>query len=245
MQAAPPPGQAPFPTEQAGYQPPFAPHGPYAGPPPPVPVIKEIRPKREPSRLGRLILGVGLLALSLLGTADLAGVPVPGVVYVVVALSVVGLGLIVGAWVGRARGYIATGLLLCLLLPIVSHNSSYDRTYHPGTVGWTPLTVAEISDSYDHRFGDATLDLSKVDFNGHDVRTTADISFGELRVIVPENVDVVVDSDVNLGDANIFDHSTSGAGVNQTFNDNGPDGPGGGTLRIRLLVKFGHAEVTR
>jgi phage shock protein PspC (stress-responsive transcriptional regulator) len=245
MQAAPPPAQAPALTEPGGYQPPFAPHGPYAGPPPPVPATKEIRPKREPSRLGRLIFGLGLLALGLIGAADLAGVAVPGVVYVLIPLTIVGVGLIVGAWLGRARGHIFSGLLLCLLLPVVANNADYDRTYHPGTVTWTPQTVTEISDSYDHRFGEATLDLSGVDFTGHEVNTAVDISFGDLRVIVPDNVDVIVDSDVSLGDANIFDRTTSGAGVNQTFRDDGPDGPGGGTLTIHLQVKFGHAEVTR
>jgi predicted membrane protein len=84
-----------------------------------------------------------------------------------------------------------------------------------------------------------------VDFNGHDVQTSVDITFGDLQVIVPENVDVTVNSDVSLGDASVFHHDTSGAGVDQTYRDDGADGPGGGTLKINLVVKFAHAEVTR
>jgi len=203
------------------------------------------RPKREPSRLGRLIFGIALLALGMLGIADLAGVPVPGVFYVAAALAIVGVGLVVGAWFGRARGYIAIGIILSLLLPIVSDEGHRDRTVRPGSVSWTPLTAAEISDSYNHRFGDATLDLSNVDFNGHDVDIDVGISFGELRVIVPDKVDVTVDSDVNLGDAQVFGQDSSGAGVEQTFRDDGADGAGGGSLHIRLHVSFAHAEVDR
>jgi predicted membrane protein len=112
-------------------------------------------------------------------------------------------------------------------------------------VSWVPLTVNEISDSYDHRFGQATLDLTNVDFTGQAVDVHAEISFGKMRIIVPDDVDVVEDTDVSLGDATVFTYDISGAGVERTERNEGSDGPGGGTLRLRLDVRFGHAEVTR
>ncbi|GIH04395.1 hypothetical protein Rhe02_24620 [Rhizocola hellebori] len=237
---------ASIPVVQGGYQPPFAPHGPYASAPIQVPQIRVARPKREPSRLGRLIFGLGLVVIGLMAIADLmydASMPFEN--YVTAALIVTGLGLIVGAWFGRARGFIILGIVLSLMLPIAADEHDRERFGRPGTVSWVPLTTQEISDSYEHRFGEATLDLSNVDFAGHDVVVQADISFGELRVILPEKVDVVVDTDVSLGDATVFGYNISGAGVDRTENNEGSDGPGGGTLRLNLDVKFGHAEVTR
>jgi hypothetical protein len=165
--------------------------------------------------------------------------------YVAAALVVVGVGLLVGAWFGRARGFIFLGIVLSLMLPIAADENDRERSGRPGTVSWVPMSTQEISGSYEHRFGEATLDLSNVDFSGQDVKVQAEISFGNLKVIVPENVDVVVDSDVSLGDATVFDYNISGAGVNRTERNDGSDGPGGGTLRLHLEVQFGHAEVTR
>jgi hypothetical protein len=165
--------------------------------------------------------------------------------YVTAALIVIGVGLIIGAWFGRARGFIILGIILSLMLPVAADEHNRQRSGRPGTVSWVPLTTSEISDSYDHRFGEATLDLSNVDFTGHDVVIRAEISFGQLTVILPEKVDAVVDADVSLGDATVFSYNISGAGVNRTERNEGTDGAGGGNLRLVLDVKFGHAEVTR
>ncbi len=236
-----------IPSVQAGgYQPPFAPHGPYAAPQIVVPQIKVPKQKREPSRLSRLIFGLGLVTLGLMGLADVTlDVSMPFGNYVTAALIVIGIGLVIGAWFGRARGFIVIGIVLSLMLPIAADEQDRERSGRPGTVSWVPLTVQEISDSYDHRFGQATLDMSNVDFSGHDIDVQADISFGEIKIIVPDDVDVIVASDVKLGDASVFGQNISGAGVERTETNEGSDGPGGGTLRLRLDVKFGHAEVTR
>lgn len=244
MEARPEP--APTQTaEQAAapaYQPPFAPHGPYALPPLEVPTLK--KPKLEPSRLGRLIFAVMLLTLGVLGLADMAGASIGAEIYVAAALAVVGLGLIVGAWFGRARGYILLGLLLSLLLPVVQAGDPLERA-GTGRVHWNPPSIDLVSEEYSHRFGEAVLDLSDVDFNGQDRTVEVDISFGDLRVYVPPNVDTTVISNVSFGDAKVFGRSTSGVGVEHAQFDEGFDGAGGGRLTIVLNVSFGHAEVDR
>ncbi len=247
MPADPSATTAAMPPVQPGYQPPFAPHGPYSGPPVPAPLPPLVapKPKREPSRLGRLIFGLVLVTLGLMGVFDLLDGSVPFENYVAAALAVIGAGLVLGAWFGRARGFIIIGVVLCLLLPIAADERDRVRSPRTGTVSWVPLTVDEIAFSYDHRFGQATLDLRNVDFTGKEVSIEAEVSFGELKVILPDEVDVTVDTDVTLGDATIFDYDISGAGVQRTERNEGPDGPGGGTLRLDLAVSFGHLEVTR
>jgi phage shock protein PspC (stress-responsive transcriptional regulator) len=256
----PPPGSEPIPSAAspapvtetlpqppvAAYQPPFAPHGPYQAAPYPVPPkIAVPKPKPEPSRLGRLIFGLVLIAMGVLGVADMAGASVPGGAYVAVALAVVGLGLIIGAWYGRARGFIALGLILAILLPMVASGPDMSQRGRGGRVLWNPNTAERVSDSYEHRFGEATLDLSRVDFTGRDREIVADISFGEMRIVLPPGVDTTIYSNITAGDASVFGRDINGVGVDQSQDDLGEDGPGGGTLVIHLNVRFGHAEVTR
>ncbi|HCT75261.1 MAG TPA: hypothetical protein DGT23_01435 [Micromonosporaceae bacterium] len=254
MEPSPPPGDptataptATVPVTPPGYQPPFAPHGPYVSAPAPVPPppYKAAKPKREPSRLGRLIFGVILIALGALGIADLSSSSVPAAVYIATALAVTGAGLIVGAWAGRARFFILIGIVLSLMLPIAADEENRERSARAGTVAWVPMSYEELAEGYEHRFGEATLDLSNVDFSNREAEVFVAISFGDLKIIVPPNVDVTVNSDVNLGDASVFGYESSGAGVEHVERNDGADGPGGGTLRLRLDVKFGHAEVTR
>ncbi|BCJ71072.1 hypothetical protein CS0771_06160 [Catellatospora sp. IY07-71] len=236
------------PVDPAGYRAPFAPHGPYApaAPPPPPPPVKPPKVKPEPSRLGRLIFGLIMLVLGGLAMADMAGVSVPGSTYVAAALGVTGLGLVLGAWFGRARGWIWIGVVLALILPMVAAGGDWSRERsQAGTVVWMPTTVAELHDRYEHRFGEATLDLTALDLTGQDVQVTAQITAGQLRVIVPEKTDVIVETRVNLADADVFGRDISGAGQRDTQTSLGPDGKGGGTLRLVLDVNLGHAEVVR
>ncbi|MEU8077546.1 PspC domain-containing protein [Catellatospora citrea] len=237
------------PVEPTGYRPPFAPHGPYApaAPPPPPPPLKAPKVKREPSRLGRLIFGLAMVALGALAMADMAGVSVPGSTYVAAALGVVGLGLVIGAWFGRARGYILIGIVLALVLPMVAATGDWSRERtQAGTVTWMPTSLEELHDRYEHRFGEATLDLTGLDLTGQDVEVSAQITGGALKVVVPPDVDVTVVAQVNLADADVFGRSISGAGQRDTQTSLGDDGkPGPGKLLLKLDVNLGHAEVIR
>ncbi|MEV4415915.1 PspC domain-containing protein [Catellatospora sp. NPDC049609] len=238
------------PVDPAGYRAPFAPHGPYAPaappPPPPPPPLKAPKVKPEPSRLGRLIFGLVMLVLGGLAMADMAGVSVPGSTYVAAALGVAGLGLVIGAWFGRARGWILIGIVLALVLPMVAAGGDWSRERtQAGNVVWVPATMAELHDRYEHRFGEAVLDLTALDFTGQDVQVTAQITAGQLRIIVPQDTDVIVETRVNLADADVFGRGISGAGQRDTQTSLGPDGKGGGMLRLELDVNLGHAEVVR
>lgn len=242
---APPPQPGDPTATTATYQQPFAPHGPYPGGPPPVAPPPPVRPRRESSPLGRLILGVVLFSLGALGLADMAGVPVPAEAYVAAALAVVGAGLVVGAWLGRARGFIALGLILALILPMVASGPRFESEMQGENVVWTPTGSAEVLTNYSHKFGSATLDLTQVDFAGTSKEINADISWGDLTVLLPSDVDANVISDVNFGEAQIFGQDTDGVGNEQTTQDLGSDGAGGGNLVINLDVSFASAEVTR
>jgi predicted membrane protein len=115
-------------------------------------------------------------------------------------------------------------------------------------VSWTPTHVAELQDSYRHDFGDATLDLTSLDFSGITTPTYVDVKvdFGDLRVLVPPRVDVYVDASVDVGSAEVFDRTWGGLDAgSQSIVDFGEDGQGGGELHITARTDVGHLEVTR
>jgi hypothetical protein len=167
--------------------------------------------------------------------------------YFAAALAVIGIGLVVGTWFGRARWLIALGLVTAAALGVATVTESYDRVRGvDGNVTWAPTDLDELADRYENNFGDAVLDLRAVDFSGQDSRVVVAINFGKATVVVPPDVDVTTVADVNAGDATVFGTRTSGLdGPLRERTDLGADGPGGGTLRLYIHVNAGNLEVTR
>jgi predicted membrane protein len=149
--------------------------------------------------------------------------------------------------VGRARWLILPGILLSIALGI----STAVPRFGPieaggGDITWRPTSITELSDSYTHGVGSVTLDLSGIDFTGHDKAIEVHLNFGDLHVILPPKVDTTVHAKVDTGDGHVFD--TNWSGVSRplyTVVDDGTDGAGGGTLNLTLKVNVGTLEVTR
>ena len=259
--AAPPPGAVPTGQPSTGYRPPFAPHGPYApasrypypglsyeAPPvaPPLPQPGPV-PVRKRSRLGRLTLSLGLLAVGVLVVIDVAGARVPFNTYVGAVLAAVGCGLLIGAWFGRARWLIPIGLVLCLMVA-AGAGSHPGRFQGGGDVTLTPTTVAGVEDSYHQNFGDFKLDLRNVDFSKatEPKQVTITMNAGDLTILLPPNVDTSVHAKLNAGDAKVFNARWGGLGTQgRDVSDDGADGPGGGTLAIDITLNLGDLEVRR
>jgi hypothetical protein len=209
-----------------------------------------VKPRREPSRLGRVTFSFGVLAIGLLALIDVINDGrVPFAAYVATALAATGLGLVVGAWFGRARGLIAVGAVLSFLLLIssVAGRGGLDLHGSAGDVRWAPTTVAELSDNYQHSIGNVDLDLTNVNFDGVQKQVTVSIGAGDMHVKVPPKVDVVVHAKVGAGNADVFD--THWDGINnpeRTITDNATDRSAAtGRLTLDLHVRVGNLEVSR
>lgn len=254
---APPAVSGAVPLPGAGYRPPFAPHGPYApaGPRPPGPLPpvaapkrpKPPKPPRERSPLGAATFSMIFCAIGVVAILDLVdAVPVRPSTYFAAVLLTIALGLLVGAWFGRARWLIALGLVASAALGISTLAESYGADQHQSPVVWRPADHDALAVRYQTRFGDATLDLRQVDFSGRATEVTVRVSFGKLRVILPPEVDTTVMTEVDAGDARIFGTRWSGVdGAPREVTDLGTDGAGGGSLRLLLHVTAGDAEVNR
>jgi phage shock protein PspC (stress-responsive transcriptional regulator) len=263
----------PMPPMPPTYRPPFAPHGPYASSSPyaaslgyptatsegllypglaghapsPVPVTPAPPRRRRPrSRLGRLTLSAAALALGVLALIDMAGAPVPAAGYLALALAVVGAGLVVGAWFGWARPLIALGVALSVALGITTaaaHARNYDQRR---SVTWAPASVDELTPPYRLERGRAVLDLSRVDFTDRSLVIDTSVDMGDLRVVLPPNVDVDLEASVDMGGMDLLQgQSAGGFDENRQIKDLGRDGPGGGQLNLRARVDLGHLEVIR
>ncbi|MDG4789853.1 PspC domain-containing protein [Micromonospora sp. WMMD1102] len=245
------PSAVPVAPVPGGYRAPFAPHGPYATrpapPPPPPPKVKPPKRPRERSALGAATFSMIFVAIGVVAILDLTNaVRVMPSTYFAAVLVTIALGLLVGAWFGRARWLIALGLVAACALGISTVAESYTRLRSEEDVLWAPASYAALADRYETRLGSATLDLTRVDFAAKDAQVSVDVDLGEVKVILPPDVDVTVRLDVNAGDALVLDRRYSNFDGNQReVTDLGEDGPGGGKLLLNLSVDAATAEVTR
>src|SRR5439155_2603085 len=109
-------GVSPEPTQGT----PVEPAAIATAPPPPKEVFEAPR-QRERSSLGWMVVGAVLLALGVAALLDVANaIRMSLVQYLAVALALIGVGLLTGAFVGRARWLVVPGLLLIPFLLVAS-----------------------------------------------------------------------------------------------------------------------------
>lgn len=169
--------------------------------------------RREPSVLAPLTLSAASLVAGVLLLLAAAGsTSVPTEVVLAAALGTVGLGLVVSAFWGRARGLVPVALLLALALggtaaarPAIDHGVG-DRSW-----------VAQAAGSYRLGIGDATLTLTAPPAGPAVQEITAKVTVGHLKVVVPDGVRVVVDARVQTGDVQADGVDESGRTVHRTF----------------------------
>ena len=195
--------------------------------------------------LGRITFFTMLFVLGMLALVDVAGVSVSVSAYFAAALVTLAAGLIVGAWIGRARGLIILAILAKLGLAVSSGTERWGGSFSNDV--YRPQSLAGVADNYDFHLGNETIDLRAVDFSaGPAQQTTITIQAGQLRVLLPDNVDTTATVDVDRGRAQIFGRDFRGNDVGtQRVTDDGVDGPGGGTLQLNIKMNAGNVEVTR
>jgi phage shock protein PspC (stress-responsive transcriptional regulator) len=136
-----------------------------------------------------------------------------------VALTVIGIALIAGGWWGRPRGLIIVGGALSLFL-LVATVLQVPLRGGVGRRDLRPVSIEEVEDNYRLAAGVFFLDLRDVE--PPDRRTVAvTVAAGELRVMVPLGVEVVVDARVGFGEVVVFDRSGNGVGVRRSFSSSG------------------------
>lgn len=194
-----------------------------------VPPVGPPLPPPPPSRLGGVVLALTALTAGVLLWLRLAGVEeLTAVRILATCLCVVGVGLVVGTVIGRARWlFFFPGLVLAVAL---AATAAVDGVV-AGGVGERTWTVAggAPTRSFELGLGEATLDLRGADTSGPVLDIDARIGVGHLVVIVPDDLTVRIRADVGLGDI-------------VTTDVGGSSDPGGGSDQ-ELVAVFGDGDV--
>ncbi|MDP9220884.1 MAG: LiaF-related protein, partial [Actinomycetota bacterium] len=211
--------------------------------PPVAATVAPTRPPRERSPLGPLTVSVGLLVLGSLLALDAGGtlrLTLKGALASL--LLVVGVGLLVGAWLGSARWLAAPALLLALALGVLQavavplHGGAGDRQ-------WTVSSLSDLASPYRLAVGHAQLDLSGLAPPAGTERVVASVGAGRLVVFVPQAATVRVHGHAGVGDVQVFGADVSGLSADRAAVSEG--NPSGGSLDLDVSVGVGEVVVTR
>lgn len=219
----------------AGAVPPATAAHPVGHPPPPP------RPDRGP-RLFWFTLALVSVAVGSLGLYDVAGGRVPDAAYPALALTVVGLMLVVGAWFGRAGGLILLGLVATVGL--VATSAAEPDWDGERRLVEAPTTALMVQDRYHVPAGRILLDLSNIRdvarLDGRSIDISANA--GEILVVLPEGVDVAVEADISFaGEVTVLEERRGGTGVSLRRDVDG--GPGAPSMDLEVDLVVGEIRV--
>lgn len=220
-------------------------------PPPPIPpdgVAFEPMPERpaDPARqfpVGRITFSVILILAGTLGLLSVSSLEVSAQGVLAAALVATGLGLVVGAWLGRPRGLVALGVVLTLALGATAaigvplQGGIGERVIAPDPGVALPA-------AYHLGIGELVVDLSDVDLAGDRVALETTLGVGELVVVVPSDVDVEVTAEVTAGELDLFGRVADGMSVSDRAVSETP-GDADGVLLLDVRVGLGRVEVRR
>jgi phage shock protein PspC (stress-responsive transcriptional regulator) len=185
------------------------------------------------ARWTSMILGLAVLTAAGAGAAAALGVhwlTAPRIAGL--ALAVVGIGLVHGAF--RRRGY---GLLLVAIplagfvfLSSLLGSVRWDRDA-AGTHTWIPATTNDLRPTYRVNFGASTLDLRSLRLT-HSRTVTLIVTAGDLKVLTPPSLNVGVVCTALAGQC-------PPEGLSPDFDESKP------VLNLNLTVRAGQVEVNR
>jgi len=207
------------------------------------PAAVPVLPIRERSPLGWYSLAGTLLVIGALAVIDTAA-PVrvlPGQ-YFGAGLLALGLGLVVGAWWGRARRLIVLGLAV---LPLAVTSAFLTVPLDGGVADneFRPQNLAEVQTAYHLVAGRLHIDLTDLEAGSEPVTLTASVGIGDLFVFVPKDATVQVTGTVQGGRLLLFGRDHVGTGLADHVAGSG-DGAGV-VLMLTLDVGIGQIWVER
>ncbi len=209
--------------------------------PAPVPPQAPPPPRAPRSKVTPITLGFALLVAGI-ASAFWPALPLAHIVALV--LGVVGLGLVVGSLVRGGRGLIAIAVPLALLTWVL--HAVPVSGFYVGEGRWNPVNPAQVQRQYDVTMGNGRLDLTRLRVpDGQVVTSTVAVGLGEARVTLPRDIDAQVLCRAPIGAVDCLGVTSSGIPARVDERDNGPDGPGGGTLILDVRAGVGNVAVVR
>jgi phage shock protein PspC (stress-responsive transcriptional regulator) len=171
--------------------------------PPSPPAPPKPRPRRSP--LGWIAVALALLAVGLGALLDRsASVTVDAGTMMALVLIILGLGLVVGAFWGRARWLVFVGIVV---LPVALAANLIDFPLR-GQVGGNylaPRRASDLNDDYRVLAGSLTLDMTDFDFNPQEsISLPLHMAVADVTISVPRGVGVKLQGHLEAGQVSFF-----------------------------------------
>ncbi len=215
-------------------------------PPPPPAYVPPPRPRRTGLVLFWPTLAMIAIALGTLGIFDVNGSVQPSA-YVALAVAVIAVMLLVGAFVGRPGGLIALGIIASLGLGVTSAvEASTDWETGGETLRLSPVSAIAVQDTYTVPNGQITLDLTEIrDIAALDGREIdLHLNAGEIDVTLPQGLNAIVNADMRFaGDITIDGSQRSGFDQSMTRTVTGSTDPNAPTVTLNLDARVGEIRV--
>ena len=219
---------------------------PPATPPTPTPPLlppSAAKPK-ERSILGRLTIGFMLLGMGVLAVLDnISAIAIDAEPrhYLALAVTTLGIGLLVGAVVGRARWLI---LVAVIALPTLLFSPVFEFDWNTAEfdLNVNPIGFVDLEPEYSIDVGNLVIDLRDLPWDGESVLLTVHVDAGNLEIYVPNGVAIEGDASVDIGRVAAFGRETAGLGNPHLSLDQ----PGDlGSVSIDATVDIGNIEIRR
>ena len=159
------------------------------------------RADRGPKLFGFTVAFIAV-ALGSLGLFEAAGGEVADAAYAALALTAVGVMLVVGSVAGRPGGLILLGIVAAVALVVTATVDRYGYAYEQAdSFSVTPPSASTLDEGYSILAGRMDVDLTTVDdLENLDGRTlTLRAEAGDVFVVVPDGLDVRVDAEIGIG----------------------------------------------
>lgn len=187
-------------------------------------------------------LAAAAVAIGLLVTINQFGASIPAAAVIGTALAVLGAGLLYGAFNGRPRGLVPVALLLVLGLAVAPALDAFGEG-GTGTREYSPVSQADVRDTYDLGAGPLDLDLRRVNFT-EDQTINVNVGAGYAEIWLPNDVNVNVEAETSAGYVELFGREY--AGVFSSASDSRTvEQEGRPTINLNVDVTFGYVEVRR
>ena len=194
---------------------------------------------RPRSALGSLTIGAAAMAAAIAWMSN-SGAENRGTVTLSIATIVLGAGLLVGAFFGRARWLIVPAAFVAAAAVAASAIAFAGVGVTVSSVDWgVYLSPGDrVEPKYETGRGSFTLWLNDY---ANDVTTNIEVGVGDLTVYVPDTARVQVDARVGIGE--ITNLQSTESGYRQTLR--GDSGTGTQLIKLTLRVGIGQIEVIR
>ena len=159
---------------------------------------------RKPRRRRRSVTGPLTVAVLLVlagGVLLLAGLAVHETsiaTALAVAVMVAGAGLAVSAFFVPARGLLALGAVLAVPLVLVA-GTDVSLWSGAGERRVEITSPDDLQDEYRYGIGELVVDMRRLNLAGAARRVDIGLVVGEIRVYVPDSVELVIDADIGAG----------------------------------------------